>query len=126
MATKKTKSTKKSDSSTVVTRIKAVDTKVIDVDAKPAKSAKAATVVAATTDKKRLKKPGLKTIFKPFIASGRYFKGAWVELRQVRWPTRRATWGLTGAVLAYTAFFVIIVLLLDAGFKYVFELILGK
>lgn len=57
---------------------------------------------------------------------GGYFKGAWVELRQVRWPTRRATWGLTGAVLIYTAFFVVLVLLLDAGFKFMFEIILGK
>lgn len=59
-------------------------------------------------------------------AAGGYFKGAWFELRQVRWPNRRATWGLTAAVLAYSAFFVILVLLLDAGFKYLFELILGK
>ena len=59
-------------------------------------------------------------------AIGGYFKGAWVELRLVRWPTRRATWSLTGAVLAYSAFFVILVLLLDAAFKYLFELILGK
>ena len=64
--------------------------------------------------------------FNLFSAIGGYFKGAWVELRQVRWPTRRATWGLTGAVLLYSAFFVVLVLLLDAGFKYLFELILGK
>lgn len=61
-----------------------------------------------------------------FRAIGGYFKGAWVELRQVRWPTRRATWSLTGAVLAYSAFFVVLVLLLDAAFKYLFELVLGK
>ena len=59
-------------------------------------------------------------------AIGGYFKGAWVELRQVRWPNRRATWGLTAAVIAYSAFFVVFVLLLDAGFKYLFELILKK
>lgn len=61
-----------------------------------------------------------------FRAIGGYFKGAWVELRQVRWPNRRATWGLTGAVILYSAFFVVFVLLLDAGFKYLFELILKK
>lgn len=59
-------------------------------------------------------------------AIGGYFKGAWAELRQVRWPNRRATWGLTGAVILYSAFFVVLVLLLDAAFKYLFELILGK
>jgi len=57
---------------------------------------------------------------------GGYFKGAWVELRQVRWPNRRATWSLTGAVLAYSAFFVILVLLLDALFKVLFDFILKK
>lgn len=61
-----------------------------------------------------------------FTAIGGYFKGAWVELRQVRWPTRSATWSLTGAVLLYTLFFVVLILLLDAAFKYLFEIILGK
>lgn len=55
-----------------------------------------------------------------------YFKGAWYELRQVRWPNRRATWSLTGAVLLFTAFFVVVILLLDALFKYIFQLILGS
>jgi len=59
-------------------------------------------------------------------AIGGYFKGAWVELRLVRWPNRRTTWGMTGAVIAYSAFFVVFVLLLDAAFKELFQLILGK
>lgn len=62
---------------------------------------------------------------KPLVATGGYFKGAWTELKQVRWPTRQATWGLTGAVLAFTAFFTVLILLLDAGFKLLFEKILG-
>lgn len=61
----------------------------------------------------------------PFAALGRYFAGAWYELRQVRWPNRKATWGLTFAVLAFSAFFVVLILLLDALFKYIFQLILG-
>ena len=61
----------------------------------------------------------------PLRSFGGYFIGAWKELRQVRWPNRRATWSLTGAVLAYSAFFVLLVLLLDTGFNYLFELILG-
>ena len=56
---------------------------------------------------------------------GGYFKGAWYELRQVRWPNRKATWGLTAAVLIFTAFFVVLIVLLDILFKYLFELILG-
>lgn len=55
-----------------------------------------------------------------------YFKGAWFELRQVRWPNRRATWGMTVAVILYSAFFVILILALDALFKYLFDLILKK
>lgn len=62
--------------------------------------------------------------FKPFVAIGGYFKGAWFELREVRWPTRKATWSLTGAVLVFTALIAAIILLLDAGFKFLFEIIL--
>ncbi len=125
MPSKKAKSTKKPASATsTVTRIKATD------DTPATKAEKTAQVkaapVAETKKVKKTKKRGAGIIFVPFKAIGGYFKGAWVELRQVRWPTRRATWGLTGAVLAYSAFFVIIVLLLDAGFKYLFELILKK
>lgn len=61
----------------------------------------------------------------PIRALGDYFKGAWYELRQVRWPTRKATWGFTLAVLLFTGFFTLLIVLLDALFKYVFQLILG-
>lgn len=60
-----------------------------------------------------------------FARIGRYFKGAWVELRLVRWPTRKATWGLTIAVILFSAFFVALILLLDALFKWLFELIIS-
>ncbi len=56
---------------------------------------------------------------------GGYFKGAWQELKQVRWPTRRATWELTLAVLLFTAFFTGIIVLLDLLFGYLFELIIN-
>lgn len=60
-----------------------------------------------------------------FVRIGRYFKGAWTELRLVRWPTRKATWGLTIAVILFSAFFVALILLLDALFKWLFELIIA-
>jgi len=90
--------------------------------------APAATVTAVKTEKPAKTKKDRKGVRGGGIlgAIGGYFKGAWVELRLVRWPTRRATWSLTGAVLAYSAFFVVLVLLLDAAFKYLFELVLGK
>lgn len=80
-----------------------------------------ATAVASIADK-----PAKKQRRNPLRAIGGYFKGAWFELRQVHWPTRKATWSLTFAVLAYTAFFMALILLLDAGFKALFEVILGK
>lgn len=55
---------------------------------------------------------------------GRYFKGAWSELKLVRWPTRKATWGLTVAVLIFSGFFVGLIMLLDLGFNALFELII--
>lgn len=53
-----------------------------------------------------------------------YLKGAWYELKQVRWPDRKATWSLTVAVIIFTAFFVVLILLLDAVFKYLFDLVI--
>lgn len=53
-----------------------------------------------------------------------YFRGAWHELKQVRWPTRSATWGMTIAVLLFTVLFAVIILLLDAGFNWTFNQIL--
>ena len=110
MATKK-------DSTSTVTRIKASS------DGSP-KAKKTEKTVAAAPKRARAEGSSF-MLFRPFIAAGRYFKGAWVELRQVRWPTRGATWSLTGAVLLFTGFFVVMVLLLDAGFKFLFEQILG-
>lgn len=61
----------------------------------------------------------------PLIALGNYFRGAWHELRQVRWPTRSATWSMTLAVLLFSGIFVTIILLLDYGFNLLFERILN-
>lgn len=113
MATKK--DTKKPSKTTAtVTRIKAKDTKNEAV--KKLKVAKKETV--KSEEPKKASKS-------PVKATGGYFKGAWEELRQVRWPNRRATWSLTAAMLIFTAFFVVLILLLDAFFKYIFQLILG-
>lgn len=55
---------------------------------------------------------------------GRYFKYSWAELRQVRWTNRKATWGLVLAVLGFSGFFVVLILLLDIAFKELFQLII--
>ena len=123
LATKKKPTTKKvADEPTTVTRIAAADTK--------AKIAKKETAPAnkkevQTSEPKSASASSFGRLATPFRALGRYFKGAWYELRQVRWPNRKATWSLTAAVIAFTAFFAVLILLLDALFKYLFQLILG-
>ena len=54
-----------------------------------------------------------------------YFRGSFREIRQVRWPNRKATWKMVLAVLVYTALFVVIITLLDLFFTWLFSLILG-
>lgn len=61
---------------------------------------------------------------KPFRSIGGYFKGAWVELRQVRWPGRKATWSLTLAVILFSLFFALVILGLDWVFNYLFKEVL--
>jgi len=113
---------KKNSTDTQVTRIKASTTTSSKSKTKTP-AAKKPTGQSKPTTTKREKEA--KVNFNPITAIFGYFKGAWEELRQVHWPTRKATWGLTVAVLLFSAFFVVVVLLLDAFFKYLFELVLG-
>ena len=80
----------------------------------------------ATETKVTVVKPKRKTprALGPLIALAGYFKGSWQELRQVRWPNRRASWGLTLAVLIFTGFFTLLIVALDAGFQYILNRIL--
>lgn len=105
-----------------MTRITASDTEKVVTKIAPIKTEKATSV---KEKKQSNKQHPIKSIATPFIALGTYFKGAWYELQQVTWPNRKATWSLTAALLAFTLFFVVMILLLDALFKYLFELILG-
>lgn len=101
------------------------DTKITRISAKDSAPKKTAPKAVKTSKQPKKDKyvpdhPVMKALF----AMGRYFKGAWFELRQVRWPTRRATWGLTLAVILFSAFFVVVIVLLDLLFKSLFELII--
>lgn len=87
----------------------------------------------ATTSKSKTKTVTKKTVVtdrkparwtKPFRAVGNYFKGAWVELRQVRWPDRKATWSLTLAVILFSLFIGLFILGLDWVFSYLFKEVL--
>ena len=131
----KAKKTKKSSAGAYDSNVVRIKASSAPTTKKVAAEEKVTKVVALTdTNKvKKIKVPKVKApklsgkgVARPVKATGSYFKGAWEELRLVRWPSRRATWGLTGAVILYSLFFVVLVLLLDAIFKYLFELILGK
>lgn len=114
---------KDSDASTKVTRIKASESsskKATVAKAKPAIDSKKKEAVAK---QEKREQRGSRNPFRP-IAN--YFKGSWYELTQVRWPDRKSTWGMTGALVAFTLFFVIVVLLFDYGFAQLFKLILGS
>ena len=79
---------------------------------------------AATKAKKEEKKVFI--LLRPIVALGRYLRDSWREIRQVRWPNRKATWKMVFAVLVYTAIFMLFITLLDLFFTWLFNLILGK
>lgn len=54
-------------------------------------------------------------------AIGDYFVGSYQELRQVKWPNRRAAWSLTFAVIVFTLAFVALILALDYAFDILFK-----
>lgn len=118
---------------TTVTRITAKDTGSKHAKDKPTKAenAKTATKVKPAINAKKhsiiakAEKRATNRSKNPFVAIGRYFKGAWEELKLVRWPDRAATWKMTGALLVFTLFFVVLIVLLDFGFAKLFKLILG-
>ena len=65
-------------------------------------------------------------IIAPFIALGRYCHDSWIELRQVRWPSRKATWKMFFAILIYVGILMAFVMGLDALFTWLFNFVIGK
>lgn len=107
-------------SETKVTRIKASEkpsAKVLETKKTVKKPAKSNESADNSDDKPKRRNP--------FVATRDYFAGAWYELRQVRWPNRRSAWVMTGALVVFTAIFTLFIALLDAGFKYLFQKMLG-
>lgn len=113
------------------------DTSIAKISAKSAKAktTKSSQKVKKTKNpavKNPLANPNekpLKEVFvlaRPFVAAGRYVRDSWRELRQVRWPNRKATWKMTFAVLLYSVMIMIFVLLLDTFFTFLFNLLLTK
>lgn len=97
-----------------VTRITASD----DAPKKSKEVAKQPETAKPVEGKARKPKRSTPTVFGRM---GSYFKGAWSELRLVRWPNRQATWSLTLAVILFSAAFGLVILLLDILFKYLFD-----
>ena len=88
---------KKGKSETNITRISASDKGAAKKPAKVTKATKVARVKPAidTNKQQRAAKEEQKAQRKfknPLAPLLRYLKGSWYELRQVRWPDRRATW----------------------------------
>lgn len=112
----------KSSDSTKVTRIKAKDTGAKKAKSKPANT-KQAKEVASVKQELALEANEKRNIFQRL---GAYFKGSWQELTLVRWPDRKNTWKMTGALVAFTAVFATTILLLDYLFQNVFKLLIGN
>ncbi len=115
-----------------ITRIKASDHKdspnsSSEAPKKPKKTKKVSDSVPAKKElKKAEKKPEKKPfiLIRPLVYLGRYIKNSWKEIRQVRWPSRKATWKLVFAIFVYTGLFVAIIMLLDALFTWIFGLLI--
>lgn len=118
---------------TKITRVKAKD-----ANPKPKKQvleepkiSKYAAKVAGIKTEKKSKKPAPKFvrilakpfsfIIIPFVALGKYLAASWRELKLVRWPTRKETWKMTGAVIAFSVGFATLILLLDGLFNWIFK-----
>ena len=106
----------------------AITRKKVVVKDKKTEKAKAAKVKIAEkavskVDKKDEKKPFI--LIRPFVALFRYLRDSWMELRQVRWPSRKATWKMVLAVIVYTLLFMALIAVLDLIFSKLFNLILG-
>ena len=118
---------------TNITKITANSAPKAETETKPEQVEKTAAPIAKTIQKpaktsKNTEEKPLKEVFilaRPFVAFGRYLRDSWREIRQVRWPNRKATWKMTFAVFIYCAIFMVFILVLDALFTFIFDLLLG-
>ena len=109
---------------TKVTRIKAKDDapkKTVSSSTKVLSAKKAVKAKKVVKKSQKNADEGKKSAFSRMLG---YFTGSWFELKQVHWPTRKATWSLTLAVILFSLLLVGLIILLDTIFKYVFELII--
>ena len=113
-------SKKEEKSEPTITRKKVVvkDKKLEKINRKETKKAEK---LAKKQSSSKKRKPFI--LIRPFVYLGRYLRDSWRELRQVRWPNRKATWKMVLAVIIYTALFMMIITLLDMFFSWIFSLL---
>ena len=103
--------------------VKAAPEKKPEEQAKNKEVAASKKPAAKTSVRQKAKKPFI--LIRPFVAFGSYVHAAWLEIRQVRWPSRKATWKMVAAIFIYTGLFIAIIMLLDALFTWLFGIVLG-
>ena len=116
----------KEASEPTITRKKVVvkDKKTEKTKREKTKAAEKKISASVASGEKAEKKPFF--LVAPFVYLWRYLRDSWYELRQVRWPKRKYTWKMVLAVIIYSAFFMVLISLLDLFFSWLFGLILGN
>ena len=123
---KKDKEPKSDDEVTRKVTVKAKNSENKKVKAKAAEKAKKiekAEKKAAKKTEESDKKVFI--LFRPFVAFGRYIRDSFREIRQVRWPDRKATWKMTISVIVFVLLMAGFIMLLDALFAFLFNNLLG-
>ena len=121
MATKVTRISAKDDGQKTREDKDEVVTRKVSVKAKNSESKKA---VAAKKAKAKEQKKAEKKADKKEKKVG-YFRGAFREIRQVRWPNRKETWKMTLSVIVYVIILATAIMLLDALLQLIFNKLLG-
>lgn len=91
-------------------------------DLKKPESAENTKKTAVKSPEKSDKKPFI--LIRPIVYFFRYLRDSWREIRQVRWPSRKATWKLFFAIIVYTLLIGAIIMLLDVFFTWIFNTII--
>ncbi len=113
---------KEADSSDDAEITRRVAIKAKNSENKKVRAKKAEKKAAKKAEEKELK--DVFFLFRPFVAIGRYVRDSFREVRQVRWPDRKATWKMTLSVILYVLLIAAIIMLLDAFFTFVFNQLL--
>lgn len=109
------------EAKTVKVSAKAKNSTKVEKTTKAKKPAKTTKTIEKT--EKETKKPFI--LIRPLVYFGRYLRDSWAEIRQVRWPSRKTTWKLFLAILVYTLIFVVVIMLLDALFSWLFNTVIS-